>query len=465
LPTVGEARSGNARALTDFHSRASMLLPLWARKGGGVATPSWLTTGSAEELVAEFSRAGLLDFRLLDDAAIISWLTLLDRWPAELPRSLDLGELGLTEADIAAQRDEAERIKWERLQARRSVALDGRPVALDPDRVADLIERLREGLSEELLRTSDRPVRLEELEERRRRKPGSSKGGEKPGRRPPNRMTSDQTELIGFMGEVVADEWLRRRYGSSVLWRSHYRRFALNDGDLGNDDLGFDFEVLRVRRGALMFEVKATTTDDLAFELSETEIAVAQENAGHDRYRILFVGRVNDSEERWPLVGRWPRAIPDRWARHSVRIRDGGAAGRLTERWEREGQGCETSTGPPSTSASHGWRPLSSSSLLRPTQRSAGWSASTARMRRQPGTKDASSSIGTMALGSCTGSEIARPPCGSSTGIATTMPEWSGRRAARSAHRTATCASPCGSRSIRLTTASPRHATKLAGPR
>ena len=161
---------------------------------------------------------------------------------------------------------------------------------------------MRSGLTEGLLRTSDRPVTLEEIEERRRRKSSSSKSGDKPGRRVPNRMTSDQTELIGFMGELVADEWLGRRYGSSALWRSHYRRFVHNDGDLGNDDLGFDFEVLRVRRGPLMFEVKATTTDDLAFDLSETEIAVAQENAGHDRYRILFVGRVNDSEQRWLAV-------------------------------------------------------------------------------------------------------------------------------------------------------------------
>ena len=51
-----------------------------------------------------------------------------------------------------------------------------------------------------------------------------------------------------------------------------------------------------------MFEVKATTTDDMAFDLSEKEIAVAQANAGHDRYRILFVGRVNDSENRWISV-------------------------------------------------------------------------------------------------------------------------------------------------------------------
>ena len=107
---------------------------------------------------------------------------------------------------------------------------------------------------------------------------------------------------VGFMGELVAFDWLSKRYGSTCLWRSHYRRHVIKDGDIGNDDLGFDIEVLRERRGPLMYEVKATTTDDMAFDLSEREIAVAQANAGHDRYRILFVGRVNDSENRWVSV-------------------------------------------------------------------------------------------------------------------------------------------------------------------
>ncbi len=302
LPPVAEVRAANARALAEFFARASMLLPLWAAKQGGISAPTWLASGSGDELIAEFTRRGLHDFRALDDAAVIAWLRLMDRWPVDLPSSLTLGVLGLTEADLAAQRDQEARLKGGRLQARRSVALDGRPVSLDPDRIDDLIERMREGLTDELLQTSDRPVTLEEIEERRRRKRGASKKGDRPGGRVPNRMTSDQTELVGFMGELVADEWLRRRYGSSALWRSHYRRFVHNDGDLGNDGLGFDFEVLRVRRGTLMFEVKATTTDDLAFDLTETEIAVAQENAGHDRYRILFVGRVNDSEQRWLAV-------------------------------------------------------------------------------------------------------------------------------------------------------------------
>ena len=132
LPPLAEVRSANVRALAEFFERASMLLPLWAAKQGGISTPSWLAAGSADELVAEVSGRGLLDFRALDDVAIIAWLSLMDRWPADLPSSLALGDLGLTEADVAAQRDEANRVKWERQQARRSVALDGRPVSLDP---------------------------------------------------------------------------------------------------------------------------------------------------------------------------------------------------------------------------------------------------------------------------------------------------------------------------------------------
>lgn len=104
------------------------------------------------------------------------------------------------------------------------------------------------------------------------------------------------------MGEFVAFEWLHRRHGSSCLWRSHYRRHVFADGDLGSDDLGFDFEVLRERGGPLMFEVNATTTDDLAFDMSDAEIRVAQRHAGNDRYRILLVGRVNESDERWLAV-------------------------------------------------------------------------------------------------------------------------------------------------------------------
>lgn len=300
LPALTVVRPSNAQAMLHFVDHAATRLPVWTKKRGGVIPPAWLSDG--DNLVREFTAHGLLDFRFLDETAIVTWLRRLDRWAPELPDSLSLEALGLTTEDLKAQREAADRSRWELAQARRSVPLDGRPVSLEADRVTELIAAIRDGLREELLLSSDKPLSLQVIEQRRRKAPKEPPKDRKPKERVPNRMTSDQTELIGFMGELVAYELLRKRYGPTCLWRSHYRRHLIQDGDLGTDDLGFDFEILRERRGPLMFEVKATTTDDLAFEMSETEIRVAQENSGNDRYRVLFVGNVNDSAMRWIAV-------------------------------------------------------------------------------------------------------------------------------------------------------------------
>ena len=303
LPALLDTRAANARRVNAFIECAVARLPLWSIKRGGVLPPPWVTTNETDELLRQIASAGILDFRPLDEEAIVTWLRRLGQWSQELPNSLELATLGLTPDDLAAQAEELARARWERAQERRSVSLDGRPVSLEPDRIDELVEAIRTGISPDLLSTSDRPVSLREIEERRKRKRLKDGDADRPPKvRVPKRLTSEQTELIGFMGELVAYEWLSKRYGSACLWRSHYRRHVINDGDIGIDDLGFDIEVLRERRGPLMFEVKATTTDDMAFDLSEREIAVAQANAGHDRYRILFVGRVNDSENRWVSV-------------------------------------------------------------------------------------------------------------------------------------------------------------------
>ena len=303
LPALLDTRAANTRSLNVFIECAVARLPLWSIKRGGVLPPTWVTANDTDEFARQVASAGILDFRTLNEEAIVAWLRRLGHWSKELPDSLELATLGLTSDDLAARVEEAARVRWERAQERRSVSFDGRPVSLEPDRIDELIAAIRAGISPELLSTSDRPLSLREIEERRNRKwPKNVDADHPPKKRVPKRPTSDQTELIGFMGELVAYEWLSKRYGSACLWHSHYRRHVINDGNIGNDDLGFDIEVLRERRGPLMFEVKATTTDVVAFDLSEKEIAVAQANAGHDRYRILFVGRVNESENRWVSV-------------------------------------------------------------------------------------------------------------------------------------------------------------------
>lgn len=57
------------------------------------------------------------------------------------------------------------------MQARRSVPLDGHPVSLESGRVDELIEAIRLGLTERLLRTPEKPLSL-----RRHREPAEEAG-------------------------------------------------------------------------------------------------------------------------------------------------------------------------------------------------------------------------------------------------------------------------------------------------
>ena len=79
-------------------------------------------------------------------------------------------------------------------------------------------------------------------------------------------------EAIGLVGEIVALEWLKRRCrgASEDSWRSGYRDLVLG-ALLGDDSLGFDFEV-PVGRATYIFELKATVGDDMRIELAESEV-------------------------------------------------------------------------------------------------------------------------------------------------------------------------------------------------
>ncbi len=292
---VEELSMANARALASFVKRAAITLPVWARKQSGVAPPSWITAADPEKLISSFRDFGLLDFRSLDDAAIIGWARRLDLWPGPLPETIDATDLSITHEELAAQVTVEERERWEREQARRKVALDSRPVTLETRSVHELIDSIRAGVTDALLSTTRRPRALA-IVPARTRTSGAGGGGGGSGRRP----TSDQTDLVGFMGELVAFEWLKRQYGvGPEPWRSRNRRFVFPHDD-GDDSLGYDFEI--VQRRPLLFELKATTTDDPSFEMSESELRVASDNAANDRYRIIFLNRVNDSTTRSLVV-------------------------------------------------------------------------------------------------------------------------------------------------------------------
>ncbi|MDQ4021647.1 MAG: DUF3883 domain-containing protein [Actinomycetota bacterium] len=123
---------------------------------------------------------------------------------------------------------------------------------------------------------------------------GGRRGGERTSNSDPVTRVSDlQLNAIGFAGEWLAYHWLLQRYPDQVTdacWKSK-NRAAVFTGDLGDDQLGYDFAVPS-RGGAVMYEVKATTRDGGEIQLGESEVLAAQDNARNNRWRLLVVTNV-----------------------------------------------------------------------------------------------------------------------------------------------------------------------------
>jgi hypothetical protein len=113
------------------------------------------------------------------------------------------------------------------------------------------------------------------------------------------RMTDSQKHAIGLVGELVAFEWLKANYSivTDDCWKSKYRNLVFG-GNTGNDGLGYDFEVFLKNKSSHLFEVKATSGSDCVIELGATELQASQRHARTERYRILFLSNVLDSERR-----------------------------------------------------------------------------------------------------------------------------------------------------------------------
>jgi hypothetical protein len=210
-----------------------------------------------------------------------------------MPPTLDLHQLGLSEDDVERVRTEEEREAKEREFMRRSIEFRGTRYSGAPEDFAMLADAIRESVGESLLRTRGGYAELTAGPV-----PGGPASGSGPLRHPARaeRMTDAQRVAVGLAGEIVALEWLKHRYGGATdeSWKSGYRDSVLG-GSLGDDSLGYDFEV-PTGRTSYFFEVKATTGDHMQIELGESEVAAAQANARGDRYRIIYIPHVLEPE-------------------------------------------------------------------------------------------------------------------------------------------------------------------------
>jgi hypothetical protein len=284
LDDVASVRDENQRIVATLQERAIPLMRAWASKFAATL-PVW---AEDHNLVSELQAAGVLDFRRLNEAPALEWVRHLGLWPQTMALSLNAEELGLSMDEVDLYAQEASRQKLLRERRRKTVELDGHQISLDESERDQLVKLIDESTTEGLLAAPATFESLSILEKRITRGPRDPRG---PTKTKQERLSDEQRELYGLIGERMAYRWLEARFGATPeCWRSTNRRFFFPD-DPGDDSLGYDFSVPRKRGGDLYFEVKATggAPGPHTVELSDQEILFAEKHSGDDRYRILFV--------------------------------------------------------------------------------------------------------------------------------------------------------------------------------
>ncbi len=292
LESVQEANRRRLRALaptlrTAVLSRAAPDDPLRTNFASLPLTESALVSAGME--------GGWCDFERLGDDAALRWIVQAGLWPAKWSATVTGIALSAEERATIAQRDEEARVAA--ITRRRVVEYSGGTFTVGVDSLgalADQISSLVAG-NAALLATSTRTV--QGIAPILRRRAPTAPGGRPNPQRPPPRLSDDEREVIGFFGEAIAFDWLKRRFGSRRVvdlscWKSRYRRHVTN-GD-GDDGLGYDFEI---RNGGTIwyYEVKATKAESPQthhmIELGSSEIAHAEVCRAdkRSRYRVIYV--------------------------------------------------------------------------------------------------------------------------------------------------------------------------------
>jgi len=290
---LDDVQRDNRARLRDILATAHRTVLAWSELHRGELPALWnlddleLTVWDA--LLAE----GQTDFDPIDAERLVEWLAQRGHWLDGMPQTLILEDLGLTQAAVERARTEEERERAHREFLRRSIELGGTRHSAAPENFAALADAARASVTDSLLRTKSAFSHLAEPATHTR-----SKAPSKGTKVTPSRVTEAQRRAIGLVGEVVALEWLKKRYSgaSDDSWKSGYRDFVLG-GSFGNDSLGFDFEV-PVGRTSYLFEAKATTGEETQIELGESEVLAARQHARTNRYRILYIPRALDAARR-----------------------------------------------------------------------------------------------------------------------------------------------------------------------
>ena len=328
LPELETVNSANGRRLRTRIIEARRVVRAWCARERAAVPVAWEAESFDEDIRGLLDQAGALDFRELSNDDLASWLERIGVWPTGMTLSVDSAPHSLADDDLASQETEEASAKAAKARAARTVKYQGVEVDLEAS-MSDLVDRVSTflGTGPGSLMSAYRTSSLAEVTAAKS-KSGARAGvtGKTRAGGVANRPSQEQTSAIGLVGEMLAYHWLKVRDPSQAVdpscWKSGNCRFVF-EGSVGDDGLGYDFEVPR-SGPPVMYEVKATTGDAGMIELGETEVRCAQQFARTDRWRLLIV---EDALSPAPRIHLLPNPFsPDsrslfRFEGNSVRLR------------------------------------------------------------------------------------------------------------------------------------------------
>lgn len=255
---------------------------------------NWASIAEAEAAVTNVALThGWADFDRLDETAICVWLARSALWPEGWPT---LAELAITEVERVAQRQLDENNRLAAATVKRQMEHSGGTFTFGVDAMGSLADQISALVAANgtLLNTSSRAAQGQAPNISPTGGWGGGGGG---GGSSASRMTDEERSLVGFFGESIAFAWLKRKFGGKRIvdescWKSAYRKHIC--GEPGDDNLGYDFEVMNGGTRWL-FEVKSTTSAGSgtvqSLELGSTEYRSAEASKADRRvrYRILYI--------------------------------------------------------------------------------------------------------------------------------------------------------------------------------
>ena len=295
-PPLDEMRRQNHATLTDGLDRIARIVSVWIARNAPMSPATQLA--QRDQVGRTALASGAMDFAPLGPADLPACLARAGLWPQDMPQTLELQELQLSEADLAAKEVQEENDRQTKLKERRTVTFGKTEVdGGETDGLQKVAEALETVLSSAAFQKRSGAAELVPLTGGRG---GGGNGGKrKPPARDPEYSSEEQRVLLGFAGELAAYRYLRRavRAFSDGYWISSMGRRYLGLQPM-NDSDGYDFHVRRSRGPDLFYEVKAHTGDPGYVDLERSQVEAALTFADETRgiWRILYVPWVKDPE-------------------------------------------------------------------------------------------------------------------------------------------------------------------------